>query len=242
MSIALIIVVLLSYIVQGMCCFGANLIISSYLSFFTINVNITPLTLMIIWPSNAIIAWKERKGISLNIAIPLSLIGIFGSIVGAYILKNGNASLIKIFFSILIIGLSIQMFFQERMEEIRSTPKSIVMAMGVVASVINGLYGIGAFLIPYINLTTKDKTQRRGNLAFVFFVTAIFRIWIYYKMEILNIDILKTALTLMPSMLIGVLIGIRLCNVVSDKLLKRVTLGVLFFSGISLAIINILTL
>lgn len=241
MSIALIIIVLLSYIVQGMCCFGANLIISSYLSFFTINVNITPLTLMIIWPSNAIIAWKERKGISLNIAIPLSLIGIFGSIVGAYVLKNGDASLIKIFFSILIIGLSIQMFFQEKVEEIRSTPKSIVVAMGVAAGVINGLYGIGAFLIPYINLTTKDKTQRRGNLAFVFFVTAIFRIWIYYKMEILNIDILKTALTLMPSMLIGVLIGIQLCNVVSDKLLKRVTLSVLFFSGISLAIISILT-
>src|ERR1035437_421967 len=98
MEILTIAAVLCAYIVKGMCGFANTLVFSTIMSFSTTNIKISPLDLIVGYPSNILIAWKERKSVSAKICVPLSILVILGSIPGAIFLKNGNTQLIKTVF------------------------------------------------------------------------------------------------------------------------------------------------
>lgn len=51
----------LAYFVKGLSGFANTLVFTSVLSFFTANRNITPVDLLLGMPSNAFIAWQERR-------------------------------------------------------------------------------------------------------------------------------------------------------------------------------------
>lgn len=51
--------VTLAYIVKGMCGFANTLVFGTLAGFFTGHVNISPVDLLLGYPSNLLIAWKE---------------------------------------------------------------------------------------------------------------------------------------------------------------------------------------
>jgi len=74
MEIAAIIAVICAYIVKGMCGYANTLVFSTIMSFTTNNINISPLELIVGYPSNILIAWKERKAVSAKVCVPLSIL------------------------------------------------------------------------------------------------------------------------------------------------------------------------
>ena len=61
-----IIASILAFFVKGLCGFANTLVFSTILSFQNNNINISPVDLLIGYPPNIIMAYKERKNIGEN--------------------------------------------------------------------------------------------------------------------------------------------------------------------------------
>jgi len=242
MDFILAIAIFLAFVVKGITGFANTLVFGSIMSFSTSTVNITPIDLLTSIPSNALIAFKERKNINPKVFIPLSLLVVLGTIPGAILLKNGNVALLKIAFGFAVILIGLETLIRESKAR-KIKPNKIVLALiGVASGVLSGLFGVGAFLVAYIGRTTDNQAQFRGNICAVFLVENTFRLILYSINGIINKDILLTGIKVMPVMLVGLGVGIFLSSKISDKLVKKIVILMLMLTGLSLAISNILSL
>ena len=242
MNLVAILAVATAYIIKGMCGFANTLIFSSIMSFSSNNINITPTELLIGYPSNIYIAYKERKSISLKLWLPLSLLVLAGIIPGTLFLKFGNAELLKIFFGISIVCISIEMFLREKSNIKKQSSKVLLCIIGILSGILCGLFGIGAFLAAYMSRTTSDNKAFKGNLCVVFLIENTFRICLYLYTGIINLMIIKDALILLPFMFIGLKIGFFFSDKISEKNVKKIVIFLLLLSGLSLIISNIFSI
>ena len=83
-----IVATLCAFYVKGLCGFANSLVFSSVLSFGNNNVHISPVELLLGYPSNLIISLRERKSIQWKMCITLAAVVIAGSIPGTFFLKN----------------------------------------------------------------------------------------------------------------------------------------------------------
>ena len=107
-----------AFFIKGLCGFANTLVFTTILSFKANNISITPVELLLGYPSNFILAWKERKSVQWKICIPLALLVLLGNIPGIILLKNTDTRMIKILFGIVVIFIGTEMLFRERHKEI----------------------------------------------------------------------------------------------------------------------------
>jgi len=242
MNYWVILAVLCAYIIKGMCGFANTLVFSTMLSFGTNNIAITPLELLVGYPSNLIIAYRERKAITIRVWIPLAGLVVAGSIPGTFLLKNGDTTVIKILFGAVVTFIAAEMFFREIKKERRKSSPLLLGGIGILSGLLCGLFGIGALLAAYVSRTTDNNSAFRGNLCLVFIIENTFRLITYSLTGILTIEILRNALMLLPFMLAGLIAGMKLARVVSEQRIKKLVILMLALSGISLVVDNILRL
>ena len=103
-----IIATLSAFYVKGLCGFANTLVFTTVMSFGVSNRNISPVELLLGYPSNAIIAYRERKSINPRLCLPLAALVVLGSIPGMLLLKNADTGAVKfrcsMAFSVLISG------------------------------------------------------------------------------------------------------------------------------------------
>ncbi|MDD3172481.1 MAG: sulfite exporter TauE/SafE family protein [Herbinix sp.] len=239
MNYLMIFAVVCAYIVKGMCGFANTLVFSTILSFQANNINITPIELILGYPSNLIIAWKERKSLSAKVWLPLTCLVIAGSIPGTFFLKNGNTTVLKIIFGFVVVIIGTEMLFREFKNKNTKASPFILGIIGLLSGLLCGLFGIGALLAAYVSRTTDTNSAFRGNLCIVFLIENSFRIILYSFMGIITLKLIKTIILLVPFMIAGLAIGILLAKVMNEKIVKKVFTTMLILSGISLIINNI---
>lgn len=227
---------LCAFFVKGLCGFANTLVFTTILSFSNNNINISPVELILGYPTNAILAWKERKSIKWSICIPLSILVILGSIPGILFLKNADTGMIKIIFGFVIILIGIEMLLREIQTKKHQQSKILLAVIGVLSGILCGLYGIGALLGAYVNRVTDDSSSFKANICVVFFVENTMRIVLYAFWGIITFDILKQAVTLVPAMLVGLLLGMKSSKVLDEKVVKSIVLVMLIVSGAALVI------
>ena len=79
-----IVATFVAFFIKGLCGFANTLVFTSILSFGIANINISPVELVLGYPTNLIISFKERKSINWKICIPLSVMVIIGSLAGVF--------------------------------------------------------------------------------------------------------------------------------------------------------------
>lgn len=234
-----IIATLLAFYVKGLCGFANTLVFTSILSFGTANINISPVELILGYPTNLIISIKERKAITPRIVIPLAIMVIIGSLGGALFLKNADTTLIKIIFGVLVILVGIEMLLRELSQKKAKNSKVLLTIIGILSGFLCGLYGVGALLGAYIGRTTDDLKSFKANICTVFIIENTFRIILYLFYGIITIESLKRALILSPFMLIGLGAGMLSAGKISEKIVKRIVIILLIVSGIALILANL---
>lgn len=108
-----IIATLLAFFVKGLCGFANTLVFTSILSFGNSNINISPVDLMLTYPPNLIMTWKERRNIQWSMFFPLSAMIVIGSVPGILFLKNADVSSLKVLFGVLVIFFGVEMLVRE---------------------------------------------------------------------------------------------------------------------------------
>lgn len=234
-----IIATVLAYFVKGVCGMGNTLVFTSVLSFANSNVNISPVELLLGYPANCILVWKERRHIRWKICLPVIALVILGSLPGIFLLKNVDVSAIKIVFGFVILFVGVQMLLAEVGRVQKKTSKWGVAIIGILSGILCGLYGIGALLGAYMHQVTEDSHSFKGNFCMVFFAENTFRIIVYSLMGILTLSSVKNFLMLAPLMLLGLGLGILSTKFMNEKLLKRCIIIMLMISGVALIVNSI---
>ena len=232
------IAVLAAFFVKGLCGFANTLVFSTILSFGTDNINITPVELVLGYPSNVIIAWKERKSVNWKVCLPLALLVLLGNIPGIILLKQADARLIKMIFGLVIVCVGIEMLLRERNHRVVKQSKPLLILIGIVSGVLCGLYGIGALLAAYVGRVTDNSKEFKANICIVFIVENTFRMIMYACTGILNLQVIRQAVVLVPFMLIGLLVGMKSGKVLDERVVKKLVIIMLILSGVALVANN----
>ena len=235
-----IIATLLAFYVKGLCGFANTLVFTSILTFGTANINISPVELILGYPTNLIISIKERKAIAPRIVIPLAIMVIIGSLGGALFLKNADTTLIKIIFGVLVILVGIEMLVRELSQKKAKNSRVLLTIIGILSGFLCGLYGVGALLGAYVGRTTDDLKSFKANICTVFIIENTFRVILYLFYGIITMESLKRALILSPFMLIGLGAGMLSAGRISEKIVKRIVIILLIVSGLMLILTNCL--
>ncbi len=224
-----------AYFVKGLCGFANTLVFSSIVGFAANNVNISPIELLLGYPSNVVVALKERHSVDPKVCIPLSALVLIGNIPGILLLKNADVHIIKCLFGIVIVLLGIEMLLRERGISHHVKPSRVLMSiMGLLSGLLCGLYGVGALLAAYMSRATDDASAFRGNLRIIFIVENTFRIIAYSASGIITSDILRQAFMLLPAMAMGLFMGLKCGDRIHASTVKRIVIAMLIASGITL--------
>ncbi len=234
-----IVATLVAFFIKGLCGFANTLVFTSILGYGVANINISPVELLLGFPTNLIMTWKNRKMLNAKVYVPLSILVLIGSIPGALLLKNVNVQYLKIIFGIVVVFIAIEMLLREKGIILIKESKIVLMIIGIFSGILCGLFGIGALLAAYVGRMTKTSNEFKANISAVFIVENVVRIIIYSVLNVITINALKQVLTLIPVMIVGLYAGMKFADVLDDKLVKKIVIVALIISGILLVIKNI---
>ena len=234
-----IIATVAAFFIKGLCGFANTLVFTSILSFGVNNANISPVELLLGYPTNFILAWKERKSIRWNICLPLAFLIVVGMIPGALFLKNANTNSIKILFGIIIVLIGAEMLWSDRSGKKFRQSKPLLIVIGVLSGILCGLYGVGALLGAYLGRVTEDSHSFKANICTVFVIENTLRIVLYTVWGILTLDVLKQAVVLLPFMLIGLGAGMLSGKFLDEKIVRKLVILMLIVSGAALVLTNL---
>lgn len=247
-----IIATVVAYFIKGLCGFANTLVFTSILGFGSNNVNISPVELVLGYPTNFILTWRNRKHLRAKVCLPLIALVLAGSVAGAFMLKNIDARLIKIIFGIAVILIGIEMLFHEihtnskkntsgraAVSENTAGLRGFLIVVGILSGVLCGLFGVGALLAAYVSRVTDSNDSFKANISAVFIAENTFRIVVYSVLGIINVSCLKQALMLLPFMLVGLFCGMKSSQLLDEHIVKRIVIALLILSGIVLVIKNV---
>jgi uncharacterized membrane protein YfcA len=204
------------------------------MSFGLSNRNISPVELLLGYPSNAIIAFRERRAIDKKLCLSLSALVVLGSIPGMLLLKNADTGAIKLLFGAVIVLVGVEMLLRDLRPGKLKESKGILAAVGLLSGLLCGLYGVGALLGAYIGRVAKDASAFRANICVVFFVENTLRIVMYSAAGLLTTGMALQAARLLPATLLGLYLGVKSSALLSENTAKRVVIVMLIVSGFSL--------
>lgn len=234
-----IIATLCAFYIKGLCGFANSLIFASVLSFSQSNINISPVELVLGYPSNLLQVWSGRKEINWKLCITPIVLILLGNIPGILFLKNADVQGLKIFLGIVVIAIGIEMLIRDLNTKKWKESKILLGLIGVFSGIICGLFGIGAPLGAYMGKTTKDTLSFKANLGVVFAVENTFRIVMYTFMGIITLTTVKQSVTLMPFMLLAMIGGMASSTFLPEKIIKKLVIILLIISGAALVVQNV---
>lgn len=226
-----ILATLCAFLVKGLCGFANTLVFTTVMSFGLSNRNISPVELLLGYPSNAIIAYRERRSIDPRLCLPLSLIVVLGSIPGMLLLRDADAGSVKLLFGVVIAALGVEMLLRERCVRQSKGSNAVLVLVGLLSGILCGLYGVGALLGAYVGRVTKDTSAFRANICVVFFVENTLRILFYTMAGLLNVGMALQAARLLPFALLGLFLGARSGRTLNERLVRRIVIVMLIVSG-----------
>jgi len=234
-----IIATLCAFFVKGLCGFANSLIFTSALSFSQSNINISPVELVLGYPSNLLQAWKGRANIKWKLCIPPSVLILLGNIPGILFLKNANVQGLKVFLGFVVAAIGIEMLLRDLSTKKWKESKILLAIIGILSGIICGLFGIGAPLGAYIGKTTDDTQSFKANIGVIFVVENTFRIVMYACMGIITLATVKQSVMLLPFMLLAMFAGMASSKFLSEKIVKKLVIVLLIVSGMALVLQNI---
>jgi uncharacterized membrane protein YfcA len=228
-----------AFFIKGLCGFANTLVFTSIMGFGAANVDISPVELILGYPSNMILTFRNRKLLKAKIFLLLSALVVLGSIPGALLLKNADVRYLKIVSGAVVLLIGIEMLLREYNIGKLKESKPLLYAIGVLSGVLCGLFGIGALLAAYVGRVTETGDEFKANISAVFIVDNTFRIVLYSLLGVITPDSVKQAALLLPVMLVGLFAGIKSAKYPDEKTVRKLVIVLLIVSGAVLVIKNL---
>lgn len=229
--------VLVGYFIKGVAGIGNTLVVTSAMAYTRTNAEITPVELLLCVPTNLAVTWVYRKHINWKLAIaPLCMV-LAGDFLGVLLLKNVDVTAMKMIFGVVLMLLSVEQLWRElRGKPTRAAHPALMLALGISAGVLCGMFGVGALLAAYLSRVTTDDMTYKGTMSIIFTVENAFRVIAYSVAGLLTRASLLNAAMLLPFMGLGLFLGIRLSSRMNARTMRLIIGVMLLISGVPLVV------
>lgn len=234
-----IIATIIAYFIRGLCGFGSTMIFGSILGFSVNNIDISPIELSLGFPANIVLTYKYRKFLSRKIYLPLLILVLAGSIPGVFFLKSADVKFVKALFGLFIIAIGIELIFRDKGKVLWQDSRAVMLILGIVAGAVSGVFGIGALVAAYVGRITNNNDEFKANISIVYLVESIVRLSLFIYLGLLTVSDLNTLAILIPIMLISLLAGIKCSQLINERVIRKLVIGLLIICGAALFIMNI---
>ncbi len=166
-----------------------------------------------------------------------------GLMVGTYSLANFDTSVLKKILGIVVALFALHIFLRARRErepERReglgpATGIPVALFVGILSGLAGGLFGTsGPPLVIYVDYFAKDKSSFRAQLLVLFVLHDVFRLFLYIHFSLMNMEVVRFGLWLLPGVCVGLLVGSRMHYQVNEKTFSRAVAAMLLVSGLLL--------
>ena len=232
--------VLVGYFIKGVAGIGNTLVVTSAMSYTRTNAEITPVELLLCVPTNLVVTWVYRRHINWKLAIAPMCMVLAGDVLGVLLLKNVDVTAMKAVFGVVLILLSVEQLWRElRGKPGKAAHPALMLALGVSAGVLCGMFGVGALLAAYLSRVTTDDMTYKGTMSVIFTVENAFRIVAYSVTGLLTTASLINAAMLLPFMGLGLFLGIRLSSRMNARTMRIIIGVMLLISGVPLVLAGV---
>ena len=229
--------VLVGYFIKGVAGIGNTLVVTSAMSYTRTNAEITPVELLLCVPTNLAVTWVYRRHINWKLAIAPMCMVLAGDVLGVLLLKNVDVTAMKAVFGVVLILLSAEQMWRElRGKPGKAAHPALMLALGVSAGVLCGMFGVGALLAAYLSRVTTDDQTYKGTMSIIFTVENAFRVIAYSVTGLLTTASLINAAMLLPFMGLGLFLGIRLSSRMNARTMRIIIGVMLLISGVPLVL------
>ena len=229
LSIFIFFTMFISFIIKGIAGFGDPLISNPLLSLKIDTKFITPSNLLASIVFNGYMTFKNRKSFSIGKSMPMLIAILCGVIPGTLFLGNASSKSLKALLGLLVIFLGIEMLTRNKANKFKGN-FFVMLIVSFFSGITAGLFGINLFFVAYIERTTEDRSEFRGQMGFLFFAENMFRLVMYIIAGIFTLDILLLFAIALPGALLGFYVGSRFDSKLSDETVKKIV-NVVFIAG-----------
>ncbi|MBR5230738.1 MAG: sulfite exporter TauE/SafE family protein [Clostridia bacterium] len=234
-------VTFVSFIVKGLCGFANTMVFTTLLSFGgSVMQHIMPVNLLLNYPTNVIMAWKDRKSLNRSVWLPLSIMVVVGTIPGTIFFKNTDTRWIEIIFGVMVILSVLDMMFRKSKPAVAEGKIDWKMGiLGVLAGFVTGFCGIGVLVGTYVSKATDDTHAFKANACLVYFIGDTVKLLMYLLLDLLSVEILLESLMLYPAVVLGLWLGMKVSSLLKEAAVKKFVMIMLFLSGLALILTNL---
>lgn len=216
---------------QGASGFGFNLIfISTALLVLTPHATI-PIASLLAAILNFAILFKVRKNIDLINIAPLVIAALIAIPAGAHVLLKADGELMKSIAGGLVVLFSIAYLAGFERHIVHEKAASVF--VGLLSGFLNSSVGFSG--PPVVFFYTNQHVRKdvfKANLAVYFFVITAITSVAYFYNGLLNVQMTKFALTLIPELLVGMIIGMILASRINEKTFRKLVLVIVACAGL----------
>ncbi len=233
-------VTLFAFFIKGMCGFANSLVFTTLMSFRSSIVNISPIILILNFPTNLIMVWNGRKSIDWKICGPLCAMVVAGIIPGTFIFTNTDTRLLECIFGVVVVVIALEMLF--RKQKARKPGQKVgwkLSLLGVLSGFVCGFCNTGVLVGTYLSKVTDNTRAFKANACIVYFLTDAIKIVMFIWLGVLKADILWQTLILFPIAMLGLWLGMISSKVINEGIAKKIVLVMLILSGLALTINNL---
>lgn len=181
-----------------------------------------------------ILTFRTRKWVRKDVLI-MMLAGVaIGMPLGTYVLASVESSLLKRLFGVFLSGYAVKMLLG-RQGKGREISNYMGLVAGFLGGCLGGMFGTGGPpVIIYLNKKIEDKRTFRATLVLYFLVANSWQFAMLCWTRLINGEVLKFVLYLLPAFIVGTLMGSVLHIKINQILFNRVVALVLLITGIFL--------
>ena len=222
--------------VQGATGFGSGLLINAFWLHIMEPTHAIPLNVVTSLFISGVPIYKLRKKLDFSKLKQFAIFGVIGIPIGMYLLVISDPSKLKFSIGILLVIYAVLMLKISSFS-INVNNKSINNLVGFISGVIGGLTALlGIIPVAWFSVQRLPKNTKRGTYEPFIFITSIAAIISFGFAGLYKIEMIFDLLKIIPALLVGSWLGIKIYNKINDNLFRKVVLGLILLSGLFLVI------
>ena len=226
----------MAFLIRGLTGFGSGLLMVPLLLLFLDMKLVVPtaVSLAVLGGILLISTFQTRKWVRKDVLLTMIAGAIIGVVLGTYVLASYKSSLLKKLFGLFISGYALRMLFWDK-PVVRELKNYVGLIAGFLGGCLGGMFGTGGPpVIIYLNRKIKDKRTFRATLILYFLVANTWQFVTFCCVRLINWEVLKFVLYLLPAFIVGNLVGSVLHVKINQVLFNRIVALVLLITGVSL--------
>lgn len=233
-------VTLFAFFIKGLCGFANSLVFTTLMSFRSSIVHISPIMLLLNYPTNLIMVWNGRKSLNWKICGPLCIMVIAGIIPGTFFFTNTDTRLLEGIFGVAVVLISLEMLFNKRKPQPSGQKLNWKLSLlGVLSGFVCGFCNTGVLVGTYLSKVTDNTQSFKANACIVYFLSDNIKLLMFLCLGVLSREILWEALSIFPIAMLGLWLGMKSSKIMNEVIAKKIVLIMLVISGLGLVINNL---